>query len=1089
MFFLGVAFLGVYAFSRIGVDLLPNINLPHLTVQTTYPNSGPEEVEKLVTNPLESAVGTLKGIKKVTSVSREGLSVILIDYLWGTDMNMAILSLREKLDNIRFALPREAGRPTIVQSDPSASPVMSVSVSYANSPFGKQSFSANNFVTEKSPYPEIKRLIDLKDAAKVIFKRRLEQLNGVAQAVVTGGLEREILIEAEPEKLSQYDVSFSEIQNALRSSNINMPAGSVMKGLFRYSLKMHGEFKNIGEIKRTVVKHFETGRTLYLSDVADVKEGFTERTGLTRFNGEETVGLLIYKEPSANTVTVSKQVRKAIESLSKQYPRFNLVVVSDQSEFIRKAISNVKQSIFYGGILAVIVLFLFLGSLRNIVVIALSIPASLVLTVFLMFLFGINFNVISLGGIAVGVGMLLDNAIIVTENIVRHKEGGANEKLSAVRGAEEVSMPIVASTLTTLAVFVPLLFIKGIAGALFKDQSYAIIFSLGSSVLVAITLIPMLASRKALIIRKKTHGNISPDPRLEGVKKFFFYLKYPFKKFWALLKFLIAKSFDFALKYFSSMFGKFFSIAEKQLDFLMRKYEHLLNLALNNRMFALFITLLFLVIASIIAFNIKKEFIPPAPRNEFTVKITYPPGTSLKGNAQFTAKLEKAFLNIPYVRYIVSNIGRVNSFDLFNKTKNSVAVSTLTFKLDSYENYYAVRKKLEKMLDNLGRLKYSFQPVKTTYSELINPAEDDIIVKIKDKNLPEAYLTGELLLDSVKSANLKGITDFRFGVNKATPQYNLTISRDKCGYYGINVEDVANAIVNIAKGNIVTSFSDFNKKINIKLTSLENNKNDIDKLLNNYVNIEGKNILLKDLVSYYLTEGFNEIWHENQARTVFMYANVNGISISDAVEKIKNVVKKIPLRQGEIISIGGANKEIKSSFNKLYIALIISLFLVYMVLAMEFESFLFPFIIILSIPLGMIGGIIALALFGQSLNVISLIGLIVLMGIANNDAVVKVEFIMRKRSEGLPMREAIILAGKERFRPIVMTSITTIFGLLPMIVFAGAGSQLRTSLSITIAGGLVTSTLLTLIIIPVIYSLLERFSLKQEFYSRNLKSN
>ena len=435
MFYLGITFLGIYAFSRIGVDLLPNVNLPHLLVQTTYPNASPEEVEKLVTEPLESAVGTVTGVKKITSVSKEGISVISVDFLWGTDMNMAMLAMREKLDNIRFALPRETGRPTIVKSDPSASPIMSLVLAYRSqksivrsqkteirnqklgspapdglkspAPDGSelrshQSSRANRqaynqFVTHDSPYPVIKRLIDLKEAGRVIFRRRLEQLDGVAQAVVTGGLEREILVNIKPGKLIAYNISFKDIENALKNANINMPAGSIMKGLFRYSLRTIGEFKNISDINNTVIKTDKAGNVIYLNDIADVTENFKDRKGLTRLNGKETVGLLIFKEPDANTVTVAQKVKETLISLGNEYPEYKLIVVTDQSKFIQNSIANVKQSIFYGGILAIIVLFFFLGSIRNILIISITIPASLVLTVLLMFLFNISFNIISLG--------------------------------------------------------------------------------------------------------------------------------------------------------------------------------------------------------------------------------------------------------------------------------------------------------------------------------------------------------------------------------------------------------------------------------------------------------------------------------------------------------------------------------------------------------------------------------------------------------------------------------------------------------------------------------------------------------------------
>ena len=1116
MFYLGIAFLGIYAFSRIGVDLLPNVNLPHLLVQTTYPNASPEEVEKLVPEPLESAVGTVTGVKKITSVSKEGLAVISVDFVWGTDMNMAMLAMREKLDNIRFALPREAGRPTIVKSDPSASPIMSLVLAYRgeNLKLGSQEQRRkskeirtnerrtneqrtneqrtknileihNQFVTHNSPYPEIKRLIDLKEAGRVIFRRRLEQLDGVAQAVVTGGLEREILVEVKPEKLIAYNISFDEIENALKSANINMPSGSIMKGLFRYSLRTKGEFRNIKDIKKTIIKRNNNGNVVYLSDIASIKENFKDRKGLTRLNGKETVGLLIFKEPDANTVTVARKVKETLITLRNEYPEYNLIVVTDQSRFIQNSIANVKQSIFYGGILAVIVLFFFLGSIRNILIISITIPASLVLTVLLMFLFKISFNIISLGGVAVGIGMLLDNAIIVLENVVRHKDKGLPLRRAALTGTEEVTMPIVASTLTTLAVFVPLLFIKGIAGELFEDQSYAIIFSLSASIIASITLIPMLAAREKISFLKdkekfgKNYINIKYIKNKSIFYKISFWIKFPFIVTVKSIFVIFVKTSLFVSRMFSKIFNRFFVKVKLWLNFIMNIYERLLAWSLDNRKKVLLITIVLLLMAISAALEMKKEFIPPAPQSDFIVELDYPKGTSLEGNAVITSKIERAILSLIHVEDVVSNIGRVNEFDFLNKNQMDINKTNMIVKLDSYKNYYSVQKKLTGILQNLGRTKYAFKKVKSTYSELLNPTENDIAIKIRNKDLTAAYKTAGIFLNDVKKEKTEGISDLRLGVEKGTPEYIITINRDKCASHGVDISDVAGQIVYLVKGKKAASFSDFDKKISVILKTPAGDRENIGDILNSYVKIRGREILIKDVVDYNFTESYNEIWHENQTRTVFLYANIKNISLDKAVTSLKKAENEIPKISGQVITIGGANEEIRTSFSKLYISLLISIFLMYMVLAMEFESFLFPFIIILSVPMGLIGGILALFIFGQSINVISLIGLIILIGIANNDAVVKVEFIMRKRAEGLALREAIIQAGKDRFRPIVMTSLTTIFALIPMIIGLGAGVQLRKSLSIAIAGGLVTSTLLTLIIIPVFYSYMERWSMKK----------
>lgn len=1079
MFYIAVALLGIYAFSKMGVDLLPDINIPHLLVQTTYPNASPEEIEKLITEPLESTARTVNGLKNITSVSKEGISIISLDFVWGTDMNFALLSLREKLDNARFILPREASRPTIIRVDPSASPIMTLVISYKNA-------SNNTFVKQTSSEDEIKELINLREAARVIFKRRLEQIDGVAQAIITGGLDREILIEVDLQKLLAYNITFTEISSALKSANVSLPAGSIIKGLFRYSLRTVGEFRSIEDIGKTIIKHYQNGSVLFLKDVANLKESFKEREGFTRYNGSEAVGILVHKEPDANTVEVANNIREALASMKMEYPSYNIEIISDYSKFIIAAIENVKQEIYFGGILAFIVLFFFLKSIRNILIIGITIPASLLLTVLLMYLFNIKFNIISLGGMAVGVGMLLDNSIIVIENVTRYREQGFYIQQATLHGSNEVSMPIVASTLTTIAVFLPLIFIRGIAGELFKDQSYAIVLSLASSILVALTLIPMLASREKLKLFTLKSSGFSEEylyinkPLTENIfVKVLFWLKLPF--------ILVVKSLlHFAIyplrvinKPLKKVLQSFLERIDLLMDKLVEKYDALLLWSLNNRNIVLLMLALLISIAVFVFLNIKKEFVPESVDDELNIEITYPGGTSLEGNSYLTSEIENILLQLNNVNAIISNIGRVNEFDLLNREQNSINKASLLVKLNSAENFHQIRDKIASFLKENKRIEYAFKPLQTAYNQVINPSKNDIAILIKNNDIDEAFNRGTAILNDIKNSNVKGLYDIRLGVEKSEPEYRISINRDKVSSYGINLADAANQIVSIVKGIEATTFQDFDKRIIIRLKALENQRNDLRKILESEIIVGNIKVKVKELVDYKLEQSYNEIWRDNQSRTIYLYGRVTDASIEKVISSLKNIINSGTLNPGEIITISGVNEEISDSFSALYIALFISVLLMYMVLAAEFESFLFPFIIILSIPMGLIGSILLLYVFGESINIISVMGLIILVGIADNDAVVKVEFILRKRNEGLPLREAIIQAGRDRFRPIVMNSFTVIFALIPMIIGIGAATQLRVSLAIALAGGLLSATFLTLIIIPVLYSYLERFSKKK----------
>lgn len=1080
MFYIAVALMGIYAFTRIGVDLLPEINIPHLLVQTTYPNASAEEIEKLITEPLESAAKTVTGIKNVTSVSKEGLSVISLDFVWGTNMDFALLSLREKLDNVRFILPREAARPTIVRVDPSATPIMTLSLSPKDR---RTEQSKIQFVSASSPETDIKKLIDLKEAARVIFKRRLEQIDGVAQVIITGGLEREILVEVNLQKLEGYNLKFSDLTAALKSSNVNLPAGSILKGLFRYSLRTFGEYQNINEIAQTIVKRNSNGSVIFLKDVAVVKESFKERNGLTRFNGTETVGLLINKEPESNSVDIAERVRNAVGVLQKEYPEYNIQIVSDYSKFITSAIENVKQEIFYGGILAVLVLFFFLKSIRNILIIGVTIPSSLTITVLMMYLFDISFNIISLGGIAVGVGMLLDNAIIVIENVTRYREMGLSIREAALRGSNEVSMPIIASTLTTIAVFFPLIFMRGITGELFKEQSYAVIFSLTASIIAAITLIPMLASRDKIRIKYLDRIIVNDEymhiklPSKRGLSVIFYWIKFPI--------IFIIKSVFYVIIYISKkisqLFNKWFTVFFASVDIFMLKvidnYDKLLLWSLKNRQKIIALLVLLFIITFVVILNIKKEFIPEAEEDELRVELIFSSGTSLEGNSSITSEIEDAILKIDGVKSIISNIGRVNEFDIINREQNTVNKTTLLIKLYSYHKFYSVREKIQELLKNSKAGSYNFMHNETAYSQVINPTKNDIAIVIKNKDIDIAFEKANHLFNKINN-NIKGIAELRLGIEKGEPEYKILINREKCIAYGVNILDASNQIVNIVKGNEATFFSDFDKKIAIRLKPIENQRNDLNKILESSVNSGSISVPIKHLITYQLTQSYNEIWRENQMRAVYIFARVSDANIDDVVSEINKIIQTTASIPGELIYISGLNQEIKDSLGNLYIALIIAILLMYMVLASEFESFLLPFIIIFSVPLGLIGSILLLYVFGESINIISVMGLIILVGIADNDAVLKVEFILRKRKEGLSLENAILEAGRDRFRPIVMNSFTVIFALIPMMIGIGAATQLRASLSIALAGGLITATFLTLIIIPVLYSYFEKYSKK-----------
>jgi hydrophobic/amphiphilic exporter-1 (mainly G- bacteria), HAE1 family len=1111
MLFAALTLLGLVAFSRTGVDLLPNIAIPRLVVSTVFRDATPEEVETLITEPLEAAAATVQGIKKVQSVSREGVSIITLEFTWGTNMDITLLTLREKLDNARFMLPRDAGRPTITRLDPASQPIMTLALAYKDS---SSPANALRFIHQHSDTTDIERLIALKEAGRLVFKRRLEQVEGVAQAALTGGLEREIIVEFDATKLAKYGITLDETAQALKASNLSIPAGSIMQGLFKYSLRALGEFRTLSDIEETVIRRSGASPDegiILLSDIARVRSSCKERLGLTRLDGAEAVGINLYKDPTANTVEIAARVRAVRDTLAKEYPGFRLAVIADNSRFIEAAISNVQQEILYGGVLAVIVLFVFLRSSRNIGIIGITIPVALVITALLMYFFNVSFNIISLGGIAVGVGLLLDGSIVVIESIARKREEGLPPRAAALAGVREVGMPIAAGTITTMAVFLPLVFLKGIAGELFKDQSYAVVFSLSASLLAALTLIPMLASREKL-----------SEELSEQTKK---------------------------RSHLTQFLAPLFDGMERGVTRTMHHYDRALVWALDHPAQTLTGTGVLVALTVAIVVVMPKEFIPPAEQEEFVLALEFPAGTSLSAAAARTEALEAALLAMPSVEHCIADIGIVNELALASETRSVAAPVSILVKLRSLDDNERVQAALRTVLRAVPEVRAEIRLRESAFAQIVSPSASDVVVRVQNRDLNRAFEEATAIVQDTRraievdsteatkqepSTAARHLRSISLATDKAEPEYRITIDREQCLRYGIQAGDVARTIAEMTKGKVATTFAEFDKKIDIRVkpisteqfsaqvgagasASTEEPSISIEDLFRQYIQLPARgaaaangangtnasggaggganaganngasnganaganngmmSLPVSALARWERTESFREVRREDGLRTVSLYADMQeGGNIEAAVAAMQRIVAKRPPTPQGRTTVGGTNEEIQEAFSVLYAALLISALLMYTVLAVEFESLLFPFIIMFSVPLGLIGAILTLFAAGASLNIVSLMGLVILVGIADNDAVVKVETILAKRHAGLPLREAILAAGQERFRPIVMNSLTVMFGLVPMMLGTGAATQLRTSLSLAVIGGLVTATALTLVVIPVLYALAEK---------------
>jgi hydrophobic/amphiphilic exporter-1 (mainly G- bacteria), HAE1 family len=1077
MLFLSVILLGVIAYVRLPIDLLPDVSYPRLVIYTSYPNVAPAEVERLVTTPIEAEAAGVPGVERTTSVSREGVSLVTLRFAWGTDMDFAMLNVREKMDNVRDRLPESATRPSILRVDPQSDPIMVLSVSGGSD------------------------LWQTKELAETVFRRRLEQLDGVAQAQVTGGLDREIQVEVNPRLLDSYGVTIDQIATALGQANFSAPGGTILQGRYRYPLRTLGEFQSVDEISDVVVARQAPGggsggggggtgatpdegaRIVRLRDVGRVIDGFAEREDIARYDGKEAVGLLVFKEAGANTVTVARLVESVLDQLSSEYPAIRVDVAYSQAGFISDSISNVVQSLVFGGLLAFLVLFLFLKDPRYPVAIALSIPISVVGTFALMEAFGVSLNIMSLGGLALGVGMLVDNSIVVLENVFRHRDELGEEPVgAAIRGAEEVQAAITASTLTTIAVFGPIIYVEGVAGELFKDLSLAVTFSLLASLAVALTLLPAMAARFGGSGTAPAGPLVRPPrarrPGLWGTVRWVFYLVLDtpgrlLRGTWRLAKALVRYwlgGIGHALARLTSPGIRAF---ERAFDVFARRYHAALAWSLDHPGRVLGGSFAALVVSLLLATLLRRDLLPQVDQGAFQIRLELPEGTALQTTADAAATIEKAVLADPGVEAVFSNIGR--DVRAYAEGEQATGLQTATFQVRVRSGA-----RTKPVADRVRALAARFPPgalsvesgQATALGAMLGGSEADVSVRVRSEDLDSAFATAEAVAGILQKVPVVG--NVHLGTERGQPQVQIEIDRAACATYGIDPRTVAETVDRAMRGDLATQFVDFDRKIDVVVRypdDLRYSKSTLDDL-------KVKGVPLRELVHVTEALGPAEVHREDQARVVPVYADVVRGGLDAAIGSIEEALRALPPSRVVRLDVGGENEEMRRSFRDLAFAFGLALILVYMILAAQFESFIHPFTILMAVPLAMVGVVLALLVTGEGLNTMSLIGLVILVGVVVNDAIVKVDFIVQAQARGMELREAILEGGRVRLRPIIMTTVTTVFGLLPMALGIGRGSDLRAPLAITVIGGISVATLLTLIVVPVVFQSVERIRLR-----------
>ncbi|MGB8953553.1 MAG: efflux RND transporter permease subunit [Candidatus Aminicenantales bacterium] len=1074
MFFLAVVLFGFVSLRELSVDLLPDINTPKLSVLTQYPGVAPEEIEKLITMPLESAVSQIPGMRRVESISREGISYLTLELTWGTDMDFTLLHLKEKIDSVREALPEDTEDPTIITLNPQSQPVMVLAV------FGERG------------------LLELKEFAEELIKPRLEQIEGIGSAEITGGVEREIQVDINPDLLSLYGFTIDQVASRINAFNQNLQGGTIRKGLFKYAIRVVGEFESLSEVEEMSLKITENKGIIRLKDIARVRDSLKEREGMTRLNRKESIGILVRKESGANTVKVTRIARNLIGQIQKENPRIRVQIVSEQAKYIEQAISSVVTSLILGGILAFLVLVLFLQELRTPLIISAVIPISVIGTFNLLYYRHITLNIMSLGGLALGVGMLVDASIVVSENIFRHKSLGKSLPEAAYTGTKEVGMAVAATVFTTIAVFLPVIYVHGVAGQLFKDQALTVTFSLLSSLFISLTLLPMLESRQFDFQKVETKfpgKNPSAQKETAGKKRKFKYLVLPIKGIHWLL-YAVPKGIFFVanviLSFFLQLFlwivhylslpfrpavktvFKVFNFAYKGFS---RRYEQFLMWSLNNKVRVIAGAMVFFGGTILLGTQIRRELMPKVEAASFELFLRTPENYSLEQTSDVVGLVENFLAGQKDVALTFSQTGIVSGMEGLNP-EISLNSGQIHVRVKNPDRMEPVLEILRQRLASIPDLHYSLLKEQSTLAQFLAFSTAEIGLRIKGDDLIRLEAISEKLAGKLK--DVRGIADLDTNIGEGKTEFLIQIKKDALGKYpNISSADIGNFIVHAVRGRLASQYNELEKKYDILVRLEEKGRENIDALLNAHFPYQGVLIPLRELVTREVVRGPKEIRRENQQREVLLTANLHGTKISQVVPAVQKIIAGLSLPSNYRIVFSGEAEEMRRSFRSLILAFLLAIGLTYMIMAAQFESLLHPFLILFTLPMGVSGSILALLVTGKTVNVISVIGAVVLVGIVVNDAIVKIDCTNQLRKAGLGLREAVVEASHIRLRPILMTTVTTIFGLLPMAVGIGKGSELQQPLAIVVIGGLIVSTFLTLILIPVIYEWTENWKAKK----------
>jgi HAE1 family hydrophobic/amphiphilic exporter-1 len=1069
---------GLIALGELKVNLLPDLSYPTLTVRTEYTGAAPAEVETLLTEPVEEAVGVVKNLRKLRSVSRTGQSDVVLEFAWGTDMDRASLEVRDKLEVLR--LPLEASPPVLLRFNPSTEPIMRLVLTVPAELAG----------SEQGELTRLRRYADDE------LKKRLEPVDGVAAVKVSGGLEDEVQVLIDEARLAQLNLPVGSVIERLRQENVNISGGRLEEGTQRYLVRTVNQFGDLEQMREMLVTT-QDGVPVKLRDIAEVRQGFKERQAIIRLAGREAVEMAIYKEGDANTVAVATAVREALQRLQQrsvaagpqaapdakpvQRPRGEYVIdgvpvrtVEDSSIFIENALAEVRKEALMGGVFAILLIFFFLRDGWSTFVISLSLPVSIIATFFFMGQFGLSLNVMSLAGLALATGMVVDDSIVVLESIAKARERGLGVIAAAVEGTREVSMAVVASTLTTVAVFFPLVFVQGVAGQLFKDQALTVSIALVISLVVSLTLIPMLSAIKAkaplAFPAEAPHPRWEPESR--AGRTAWRIVRVPIRFVVVLFGGIVWLATVVARLLNRVVGGAMRRVGEvviKPYDWAAARYHAMLPGALQRPGLVLGTATAMFVATMALVPTLGTDLIPQLAQDRFETTARLSPGAQLRETDAIVRAVQQAHEGDLDIKALYGVSGTGSRLDA-NPTESGDNIAQLTVVLGggySREKEAAVIERMRGTLAQFPDVQVKFgRPELFSFS---TPLE----IELSGGDLPGLERAGRQLAELL--AAQPEFADVKSTVQQGYPEIQIRFDQERAAALGLTSRQIADQVVRQVRGEVATRYSFRDRKIDVLVRAREEDRASVADIRKIIVNPQSERPVTLDAVADVVeTIGPSEIHRTDQTRVAVISANLRDIDLGSAVQRVQSLLAQQPLGAEIRVRFAGQSEELEASRMSLVFALLLSIFLVYLVMASQFESLLHPFVIMFTVPLAMVGAVLALWLSGSAVSVVVFIGLILLVGIVVKNAIVLIDKVNQLREAGVEKRRAICEAAESRLRPIIMTTLTTLFGFAPLAFFGGEGAEVRAPMAITVIGGLAVSTLLTLVVIPVVYDLLDR---------------